>query len=881
MKTNLLLSVYLLFLGIAANAAAQGTLRPDQTAFFESKIRPVLAESCYKCHSETSANVRGGLLLDTREGIRRGGDNGPAVVPGDLNKSLLIEAIRHANKDTAMPPQKDGGKLPDTVIADFEQWVRMGAPDPRDGKAPVAGPSKGWDAEAAKKWWAFQPLRPPTVPAVKNPGWPRGDIDRFVLAGLEAKGIKPVSDADRLTLLRRLCFDLAGLPPSPEMARRFLANNSPEAVEELVDSLLGSRQFGERWGRHWLDVARYAESTGRDLNVAFPHAWRYRDYVIAAFNQDKPYDQFIREQIAGDLLPAKDARARAEQLIATGFLAIGPKGLGELTPRQFELDLADEQIDATSQAFLGLTVSCARCHDHKFDPISQRDYYAMAGIFLSSEVSYGTLSGPKNNQERGLIALPKDAGMPVVKPSITLEERAQLQQEYTEAKARYDGLMAQRSGPGSGSPGGPRGRGVGGAKGGGEKGGAKGGGSGPQFFIQVQIALGRMAELEARLNAFDEQGHANAFCMGVQDRPVGDHSPGPMQPTKVVEIKGSSGIRPPSGFETIADSPFFVRGEMNEPGERVPRGFPAALSTTTPPTIPSNTSGRKELADWIASPHHPLTARVMANRLWHWLFGTGLVASVDNFGTQGTPPSNQALLDHLAVRLVRNEWSIKATIREIVLSRAYQLASTHDAGNFDADPENTLLWRRDKRRLDAECIRDAMLAASGQLQLAPPIGSSVALAGDGPIGSTGGFIRINEDTFADAVANYRSAYLPIARDLLPDALAVFDYADASLVMGAREQTNVPAQALYLLNNDFVREQAGKFAERLAGQAGQGTDQRITLAYALAFGRSPTMKEMQIARSFLDRERASGTRSDQAWTTFCLALFASAEFRFLN
>jgi hypothetical protein len=870
MKTNLLLGVSFLSFSVVSDAAEQSP-GLDSVAFFESKIRPVLIDKCYNCHSETANKVRGGLLVDTREGIRRGGDGGPAVVPGDLNRSLLIEAIRHTNPDTAMPPEKSGGKLPDSVIADFEQWIRMGAPDPRDGKAAVVEKEKTWDPQAAKKWWSFQPLRPAVIPAVKDAGWPRGDIDRFVLASLESKGLKPVGDADKMTLLRRLCFDLAGLPPSPEMARGFLANTSPKAIEELVDTLLNSKQFGERWGRHWLDVARYGESTGKDLNVAFPHAWRYRDYVIAAFNKDKPYNQFIREQLAGDLLPANDAKTRAEQLIATGFLAIGPKGLGELTPRQYELDLADELLDATSQAFLGLTVACARCHDHKFDPVSQRDYYAMAGIFLSTEVSYGTLSGPKNNQERGLIALPKEAGLPAVKPSITVEERSRLATDYEEAKARYENLMGQRSGSGPGSPGGsPRkGRGKG-----------KGGGSGPQFFIQVQIALGKMAELESQLKAFDEQGKANAFCMGVQDRPAGREKPEPMRPTKVVEIKGSSGIRPPSGFESIADSPLFKRGEMNDPDERVPRGFPSFLTGSAVPAIGSNTSGRRELADWIASPQHPLTARVMANRIWHWLFGAGLVASVDNFGTQGASPSNPALLDHLAVRLVRNQWSVKATIREIVLSRAYQLASSYDATSHAADPENAYLWRHNKRRLDAECIRDAMLAASGQLNLLPPVGSVVAHAGDGPIGSTGGFIRINEDSFVNATATYRSAYLPISRDLLPDALAVFDYSDASLVTGAREQTNVPAQALYLLNNDFVLEQAAKFAERLAKSQGS-TEQRIAQAYAVALSRAPTANELQAANSFFTQYRSSGGASEEAWSTFCLALFGSAEFRFLN
>lgn len=828
-------------------------MHAQDMAFFESKIRPVLVEKCYKCHSETSSKVRGGLLLDTREGIRRGGEHGPAVVPGNLSKSLLVTAIHHTDPDTAMPPKE---KLSEATIADFERWIRSGAADPRDGKSAVV---PTYDASKAKEWWAFQPVRRPAIPQVKDAAWPRGDIDRFVLANLEAKGLKPVGDADRLTLLRRVFFDLVGLPPSPEVVQRFLADSSPTALEGVVDSLLKLPQFGERWGRHWLDVARYAESTGKDLNVSFPNAWRYRDYVIAAFNKDKPYDQFIREQIAGDLLPAKDARQRAEQLIATGFLAIGPKGLGELTPRQFELDLADEQLDATTQAFLGVTVACARCHDHKFDPVSQRDYYALAGIFLSTEVNYGTLSGPKNNQERSVIPLPQDAGLAAVKPSITEGERARLQADYDEAKARYDGLMSQRSTPG--------------ASGGKGKGKGKGGGSGPQFFIQVQIALGKMADLKNQLAGFDASGKAIPFCMGVQDRPTAPQQPQAMEPTKVVEIKGSSGIRPPSGFENIADSPLFARGEMNEPGERVPRGFPAALFTSTVPAIPPTTSGRKELAEWMTNARHPLTPRVMVNRLWHWLFGQGIVSSVDNFGIMGTAPVNQPLLDHLVTRLVGNGWSMKATIREIVLSRSYQLASTYSAANFTADPQNALVWRHSKRRLDAECIRDAMLTASAQLQITPPVGSAVALAGEGPIGSTGGFIRINEDTLINATASYRSVYLPIARDLLPDALAVFDYSEASLVSGARETTNVPAQALYLLNNDFVIEQAQRFTARLSGSS----EQRIAQAYAIALSRRPTLNEQQAAMKYLQQH---GT-SPQAWSTLCLALFGIAEFRFVN
>ncbi|MEQ1851241.1 MAG: DUF1549 domain-containing protein, partial [Chthoniobacteraceae bacterium] len=377
-------------------SAAEPRPTAEQIDFFEKKIRPVLSDKCYKCHSEKSDKVKGGLLLDTREGIRRGGDSGPAVVPGDLKESILIEAIQYTNKDFAMPPEKSGGKLPDAVIKDFEAWVKMGAPDPREGSGKIV---KKYSKEDAKKWWAFQPPQAPAVPQPRNAAWAHGDVDRFLLSAIEAKGVKPVGDADAATMLRRIHFDLTGLPPSPREVGEFFNDWKTAGTDKAkqqavlarwVDKLLASPQFGERWGRHWLDVARYAESSGKDVNIAFPHAWRYRDYVIASFNEDKPYDQFLREQIAGDLLPASSDARRAQQLVATGFLAIGPKGLNEQNPRQFCLDLADEQVDTVSQAILGVTISCARCHDHKFDPISQREYYALAGIFLSTDTKYGT-----------------------------------------------------------------------------------------------------------------------------------------------------------------------------------------------------------------------------------------------------------------------------------------------------------------------------------------------------------------------------------------------------------------------------------------------------------------------------------------------------------
>jgi hypothetical protein len=418
----------LLAMPLATSAAIEPT-KPDAAGieFFERNIRPVLADKCYQCHSVDAEKIKGGLVLDTREAILRGGDNGPAVVPGNIKASLLIEAIRYENKDFAMPPKKSGGKLPDNVIKDFEKWVQMGAPDPRDGTVKVARKEEAW--KAAKDWWAWQAPRKASVPEVKDTPWPKTDIDRFLLAALESKGMKPVEDADKPTLLRRVFFDLTGLPPSLHDIEEFLKDSSPGAFSKVVDQLLASPRFGEKWGRHWLDVARYAESTGKDVNLAFPHAWRYRDYVIAAFNQDKPYDQFLREQLAGDLLPATNDKQRAEQLVATGFLAMGPKSVNQANPRQFALDLADEQIDTVSQALLGVTAACARCHDHKFDPISQREYYGLAGIFLSTDTRYGTFFAAQNRSATELIELPKGAGAPVLPRVLAQEERERKQAE--------------------------------------------------------------------------------------------------------------------------------------------------------------------------------------------------------------------------------------------------------------------------------------------------------------------------------------------------------------------------------------------------------------------------------------------------------------------
>ena len=876
MKTPTLLVFALTLLPAAAFSVLNETATPltaEQRDFFEKKIRPVLADKCYKCHAADSEKIKGGLVLDTREGIRRGGDSGPAVVPGDLKESLLIEAVHYENKDFAMPPKKAGGKLPDEVIKDFEKWVQMGAPDPRDGAAKVV---KKYDTEKAREWWSYQPPKKAAPPAVKDTAWPKSDIDRFVLSGLEAKGLKPVADADKGTLIRRVYFDLIGLPPPMADITAFVQDKGLDAFAKVVDRLLASPQFGERWGRHWLDVARFAESSGKDSNIAFPHAWRYRDYVIAAFNADKPYDQFLREQIAGDLLPAKNDQERAEHQVATGYLAIGAKSLNEQNPRQFALDVADEQIDAISQGMLGMTIACARCHDHKFDPIPQREYYAMAGIFLSTDTRYGTAAGFQNRHPTQLIELPTSATVVKIAKTMTSEERTRKEAQLATLKTERDALVAERQ----------KERRAGGP-----------GNQNAQNGVRVLQLIAQAGALEAELNSFDTAGQPKALAMGVMDRPTAGSAAGfggMIREGIVGQIYG----RAPA-FGAITDSPVFARGEPDKPGEKVPRGFISALNVSAAPAIPARSSGRRELADWMTAADHPLTARVMANRAWHWLFGRGIVESVDNFGTTGQKPANQPLLDDLALRLRDGGWSVKKLIREIVLSRTYQLGSGFDEKAFTADPENTLNWRMSKRRLDAECVRDAILATTQQLQLQPPVGSPIALAGEGPASRPrGGGV----ESLVNAASNVRSVYLPIVRDLLPDALAVFDFPEPSLVTGARETTNVPSQALYLLNSPFVAVQAQRLGERVTGSypagpnggASANLDERIAYAYWLVFGRPPDAVERTAAMNFFSKFPAAWSKGDHsapgprnaeaataAWTSFCRALFASAEFRYLN
>lgn len=800
--------------GAAINASPRGE-------FFEKRIRPILMDNCYKCHSPAGGKLKGGLNLSSREGLLKGGENGAAIIPGHPEQSKLIEAIHWTNKDLQMPPKT---QLSEAAIADLEKWVQMGAPWAGGDLKGTVGPSLANYDKLRQTHWAWQPLRIVPAPAVKHAKWPTSDVDKFVLAKMEQNGLRPVGQADKYELLRRVTYDLTGLPPTPRDIEAFVMDGSPDAYEKVVDRLLASPEFGERWGRHWLDVARYAESTGSTRNYPYAYAWRYRDYVINAFNTDKPFNQFVVEQLAGDQLPYNSAKQHDDQVIATAFLALGVKDLNEKDKTKYKLDNVDEQIDVVSKSMLGLTVSCARCHDHKFDPIPTSDYYKLAGIFESTDILCGLRTkkggGNKNAVDDGMLYR-----LAPVKSS-SADDASATQQQLTKLEAQLDEAEDELR------------RSV-------INGGVKAAQSGDKKELKKLAGTRQdVQNLRTQIAAL-QQGAA--LAIGVKD-------------------------------EFPVNSPIYLHGESDAPGPIVPRGTISLCKFVSFQPIPPSQSGRLELARWIANRDNPLTTRVVANRIWHYLFGEGIVRTVDNFGTTGEAPANPELLDYLANRFVQNGWSFKKTIRELVLTRTYQLAGTWDATNGATDPGDRYLWRSAPRRLEAEEIRDAILVAGGKLDRNHPIGSA-AMAGN----AAGEVRKIYAAEGRTDTANYRSIYLPVLRDLLPAALEKFDFANPEMVTGDREVTTVAPQALYLMNDPFVVNHAQEMAERLMQHDWMDQAARIDLAYEIAFGRPATQAEKDRASQYLTSYSTGATPAarNAAWTSLCQALIASAEFRYVN
>ncbi len=945
------------------------SISPKDRNFFETQIRPVLVKQCLECHSAKTNNT---VKLDA-----------PLAV---AEAAAIVAMLRAAEKKPHHKP------LAEQVIRDFERWIKLGAP------WPVAA-----DPQTNDSLWAFQPISQPIVPRVKNSRWTRDPLDRFVLARLSQEKLKPADDATPTVLIRRMYVDLTGLPPTVEAVEAFrkeCADDRPKAVEKLVDQLLASPHFGERWGRHWLDLARFGESNGNDglgRNASFPHAWRYRDYVIEAFNRDTPYDRFLTEQIAGDLLPAKSDTERDRNLVATGFLAIGSKPAKAMN-QNFDMDVVADQINVVSTAVMGLSVACARCHDHKHDPIPTRDYYALAGIFTSTETLWGKAANEKltapatalhqlktmtRKDARPDPTLAATAGVPkfaenyhtaidTLKPELHLNFQSapkgftvkqdvkfsadnagafgggwlegQLKKNvdaYTvsfwfrndlENNARAVTAYLFSRGPkgANGAPGDQVGIG----------GNYKNNPHAGKLFVfngnggvsikgktivppntwnhLVFVRDGKRATLYLNGNAESElKTEMPVTTRGARDIFIGGRNdyfsltlegnmaefalfPRALDPAEILQLHTASGRPKGSGKKLApqkspkpapsnlamgvregkkpADAKINKNGESNKLGEAVPRGFLSATKMADAVSIDSKQSGRRQLAQWLTHPSHPLTARVMVNRVWLHLFGRAIVDTPDDFGVYGARPTHPELLDHLAQRFIAEKWSVKKLIRAIVLSRTYQLGSQPTAAQVRADPDNRWLARHHRRRLDAESVRDSILAASGQLNRAPRHGSDVSQLD----------VLINWPPGESAVihrpSTHRSIYLCLLRHAPPPELSAFDLPTGVKPMGQRHVTTAPTSALYLMNNEMVVKQSRRFAVQLLDKAGADPASRVRWAFRRALQRNPSRAEtrrvIKLVNTLQTETRNPGNETS-TWATICQALLTTSEFRYID
>jgi hypothetical protein len=812
--------------GIASAGLAREASDQSAIDFFEARVRPVLVTRCQGCHGPD--RQEGGLRLDRPEPIFKGGDTGPAVVPGRPEESLLVRAV--AYDDDLKMPQK--GKLSGDQIAAIRRWVAIGAPWPAAETSSPVKPARSSVAAAEpsaftleeRGFWAFRPPADPPIPSVKRDDWLRSTIDNFVLAGLESRGLTPAPPADRRSLVRRVTYDLTGLPPSPAEVAAIEADDSPGAYPALVDRLLASPHYGERWGRHWLDVARYADSNGMDENLAFAHAWRYRDYVVRAFNSDLPFDRFLREQVAGDLMTPSGSRSRdLDRLAATGFLVIGPKMLAEDDPVKMEMDIVDEQVDAVGKAFLGLTLGCARCHDHKFDPIRTTDYYGLAGIFKSTRTmrNYRVVA---HWHERPL-AMPEELAVRDSRQDAVNHKKAEIDRVVKRAN-EVPAPELRRVDPETSSslPGRSESRDPGSVQ------------------MRLEALRAELAMLEARVPRFPA-------AMAVADREA-------------------------------TDLRVHIRGNHLTLGQVVPRRFPLVFTGEKQAPLESTRSGRLELAEWLTRPDHPLTARVIVNRIWQWHFGAGLVRSPDNFGKLGERLSHPELLDWLALRLVEGAWSLKALHRMVLLSSTYQMSTAYNPRAASIDPENRLLWRMNRRRLDAEEVRDTLLAVGGLLDRT--MGGSLLKSGNREY--VAGTASVNNTNYE---STRRSIYLPVIRSALYDLFQAFDFADPSTGSGRRDTTTVAPQALCPMNSDLIHEASlGLARVVLAGEADDDRT-RISRVYRQALAREPTSREVGRATEFLSKyRRALGESSVKdrelgTWQGLCRANLGSSEFLYVD
>lgn len=790
----------ILSIGTSSLHASEAT---ESKQLFDKHVLPMLKQHCYRCHSHETKKSRGGLVVDSKNGLLKGGDSGPAVVPGQPEKSLLLKAICYTEEDLRMPPK---GKLADEVIAHVENWIKLGAEDSRQ---VVAGtPRKHFEiTDADRNHWAFQPLAKTNIPAVGKKDWCRNQIDHFVLSKLEQKGIRPNADADRITLLRRLTFDLTGLPPTPSQMERFAKDDSSDAYEKLVDELLSSPEFGPKWARHWLDGVRYASDIDK--------SGTYRDWVVRSLQNDLPYDEFVRMQIAGDLIRANESDptkihesgATLDGVAASGMLALA---VWERVARDLAVaEIVDSQIDVVGRQFLGLTLACARCHDHKFDAISQKDYYALAGIFFSSHITPGKIIADGR--------LSSDVIRRPLLNKIQSEHNANIQTAINQLKEQINKLEKTA-----------------------------------EKAVKLRRTQTELKSLSAKLakatgatktKLLAEQKKLTATEKSlVEDQKKHQWDVNPPEISKITEIEGKiaaqekkiitattaiaakEGGVPGTKFAEIGNSKLFIRGDFRKVGDEVPRRFPTILAGEDQESLAKKTtgSGRLELANWMVNDTKHLLARVHVNRVWQHLLGHGIVRSPDNFGRLGKSPTHPELLDFLAKQFIESGWSTKKLIREIVLSSTYRQSSATSAGQMQADPENLLLGRMNRKRLQYEALRDSLLQVSGQLT------------------SQGGKAK-------------RTLFEPVLRNKLNVDYAIFDGADPHTIVVSRPTTTTTTQALYLMNSPFVAKCAQMVVERLQAEKSLQTDtDRINYAYRLLLGRQPTEQEMGIGESFLEQ-----------------------------
>ncbi len=892
---------------------SQAQVAGDPVQFYQMRIQPLFAAKCYACHTKSAL---GGLRLDSREAVAKGGNSGPALVPGRPADSLLVQVVTHKHDKIKMPPN---GRLSDTEIADIERWVESGAHFPAGAGSPS---SPAADLAARRNFWSFLPPRQAALPVVKNQAWARTTIDRFILAALEAKGLTPAAPADRATLLRRVTLDLTGLPPTPDEYRAFASDPSANAFAAVVDRLLASERYGERWGRHWLDVARYADADG--ISVApmpFANAWRYRDWVVNAFNNDMPFDLFVKAQIAGDLL---DKPGERQLTPGVGYLALGPWFYTVVEPVKARADELQDRIDVISRGLLGLTVACARCHDHKYDPIPTTDYYAMGGVLSSTEYKEEPLAPAEtvaayDKADQRIKALDqqvkelldgerkrfrerhaRDSGRYLLaawlrerklsEPTAGLDSKAldrwsaYLDQTHDHSLLRFWPALAASSSREQAEA------------------------AARDFQAMVDALIAEHQELTAYNERVIESSKKSTdpydiYCKGCraetkalprdkyvflgdlfdakrktdgEERAAGvlylddkeldayfDESV-KAQLVSLREEQAAAKKALPERYPFLhiladtkepRDMPLHRRGDPYSMGDIIPRHFLSVLGKPEPAAL-GHGSGRLDLANQIASSANPLTARVIVNRVWHHHFGTGLVRTLSNFGAAGDRPSHPELLDHLAVEFMENGWSVKKLHRQILLSSAYAMSSYASQQALTADADNRLLSRFPRRRMDVEALRDSMLCVAGNLQL-----------------TAGGPAAIWDKDF-----RRRTIYGEVSRFRTERMLTLFDFPDPSIHAEKRVATNTSVQRLFFLNSDFIKQQATGLAARARAAEPVSAEAQVRSCYAMLFGRDPEPRELAAALRFLGQTPGS---SSESLAEYAQVLLSSSEFSFVD